>query len=86
MHIKVFGPGCARCTQVEKLVQAVVAEKANGAMVEKVTDLQKMMALGIMSTPALVIDEKVICTGRIPTKDEISGWIDQVRDDSKVEI
>ena len=75
MQIKVFGPGCAKCTEAEQLVKEVVAAKGGDITVEKVSDLKEMMMLGIMSTPALAIDGVVKCTGRIPTKEEISAWI-----------
>lgn len=76
MIIKVLGPGCAKCKEAEILVNAVVAEKKTPATVEKVTDLQEMMRLGVMSTPAVVVDGVVKCTGRIPTKEEVAAWID----------
>ena len=78
MHIKVLGPGCARCADTEKLVQAVAAEKGGNITVEKVSDLKKMMALGVMSTPAVVVDGVVKCTGRVPTKEEVGAWIDGI--------
>lgn len=76
MIIKVLGPGCAKCKEAESLVKAVVAGKNSAATVEKVTDLQEMMRLGVMSTPAVVVDGIVKCTGRIPTKEEVAAWID----------
>lgn len=76
MIIKVLGPGCAKCKEAETLVKAVAAEKNSAVTVEKVTDLQEMMRLGVMSTPAVVVDGVVKCTGRIPTKAEVAAWID----------
>ncbi len=75
MIIKVLGPGCAKCKEAATLVNAVVAELNATATVEKVTDLPEIMRLGVLSTPAVVIDGAVKCTGRIPTKDELVGWI-----------
>ena len=75
MLIKVLGPGCAKCKEAENVVTAAVQEAGNGATVEKVTDLKEMMALGVMSTPAVVIDNKVMCTGRVPSKSEVIAWI-----------
>jgi len=60
MEIKVFGPGCAKCTTTEDLVQEVVAAKGGNITVKKITDLKEMMVAGIMSTPAVVIDGVVI--------------------------
>jgi len=78
MEIKVFGPGCARCTTTEDLVQEVVAAKGGNITVKKITDLKEMMVAGIMSTPAVVIDGVVKSTGKVPTKEEIAAWIDGV--------
>lgn len=75
MEIKVLGPGCARCRETEQLVSTAVQEAGVTARVEKVTDFREMMALGVMATPAVVIDGKVMCTGRVPSKDEILRWI-----------
>lgn len=75
MLIKVLGPGCAKCKETENIVSAAVQEAGNGATVEKVTDLKEMMSLGVMSTPAVVIDNKVMCTGRVPSKSEVMEWI-----------
>ena len=75
MLIKVLGPGCAKCKEAENVVTAAVQEAGGGATVEKVTDLKEMMALGVMSTFAVVIDNKVMCTGRVPSKSEVMSWI-----------
>lgn len=75
MEIKVFGPGCARCQEVEKVVAAAVQETGVTAVVEKVTDLKAMMAAGILSVPAVAIDGRMMCAGRVPAKDEVANWI-----------
>jgi small redox-active disulfide protein 2 len=75
MLIKVLGPGCAKCKEAENIVKAAVQDAGSSAAVEKVTDLKEMMALGVMSTPAVVIDNKIMCTGRVPSKSEVMGWI-----------
>ncbi len=75
MLIQVLGPGCTKCTEAEKLVREVLAESGIAATVEKVTDFKEMMALGVMSTPAIVIDRKVQCVGRVPAKKEILDWL-----------
>ena len=69
MEIKVLGPGCARCRETEQLVSSAVQEAGITASVEKVTDFREMMSLGVMATPAVVIDGRVMCTGRVPSKD-----------------
>ena len=76
MEITVFGPGCARCTETEKLVKEVVAAKGGNIAVQKVSDFKEMMAAGIMSTPAVMVDGVVKSTGKVPTKEEIAVWID----------
>lgn len=76
MEIRVFGPGCARCTTTEKLVKDVAATKGGAITVKKVSDLKEMMAAGIMSTPAVMVDGVVKSTGKIPTKEEIAAWIE----------
>ena len=76
MKIKVFGPGCAKCTETEKLAKEVAAAKGGNITVQKVSDLKEMMAAGVMSTPAISIDGVVKSTGRVPTKEEIAAWID----------
>ncbi len=75
MDIKVCGPGCPKCTQAEKLVKEAVGETGVEATVEKVTEFQEMAKLGILSTPAVVIDGQVKCVGKVPTKKEILSWI-----------
>ena len=75
MLIKVLGPGCAKCKEAENDDNAAVQDAGSAATVEKVTDLKEMMALGVMSTPAVVIDNNVMCTGRVPSKSEVMGWI-----------
>lgn len=72
-----LGPGCARCSQTEQLVRDVVQAQGGNVTVEKISDLKEMMILGVMATPAVVIDGLVKCSGRIPSKEEVAGWIDQ---------
>jgi len=68
LNIKVLGSGCANCTNLEKLCREVVAENSIEAEIEKVTDYKDIMSYGIMSTPGLVINEKVVHSGKIPVK------------------
>jgi len=75
MEIKVLGPGCPNCGEVEKRVINALAELNVAAAVEKVTDIKKMMSFGIQATPGLVIDGKIVCSGRIPRIEEIKTWI-----------
>ena len=71
MEIKILGTGCARCKTLEKLTKDAVAEAGITAEIEKVEDIVKIMAYGVMNTPALVINQKVVLSGRIPSITEI---------------
>jgi small redox-active disulfide protein 2 len=77
MEIKILGPGCPRCHEVEKRTINALAELNVVADVEKVTDIKKIMAYGILSTPGLVINGKVKSSGRIPRVEEIKAWIQE---------
>ena len=73
--IKILGTGCKKCQTLETKVRDIVSQNNIDAVVEKVTDLNKMMDYGIMMTPALVINEEVKSTGVIPKDDQILTWI-----------
>ena len=75
LTIKVLGPGCANCKRVEQIAKKVVAELAVEAEVIKVTDYNDIMAYNILSTPGLVINEKVVSSGRIPSAAEITTFV-----------
>ncbi len=75
MHIKVLGPGCAKCHEAEKIVGEVLAETGITATVEKVSDFAEIAKCGVFSTPAVVIDGQVKCVGRVPSKADLLGWI-----------
>jgi small redox-active disulfide protein 2 len=75
MKIEVLGPGCPKCMSVEQNVKKALAELSVEADVEKVTDIQKIIQKGVLSTPALVIDGKVVLQGRSPTVDQLKVLI-----------
>jgi small redox-active disulfide protein 2 len=75
MEIKILGKGCSRCQRVEQLTLQAVRELALEANVVHVTDMQAIMAYPIISTPALVINEELKMSGRIPRKEEIVVWL-----------
>jgi small redox-active disulfide protein 2 len=77
MEIKVFGPGCPRCKQTEKNAVEALRELGLETNVVHVSDLKEIMSHGIMMTPGLAIDEKVVCTGKIPTVEEIKKWVSE---------
>lgn len=64
--IKVLGPGCANCRRLTHLTEQALAELGRSEQVEKVTDYAEIAAYGVMSTPALVVDDAVLTAGRIP--------------------
>lgn len=71
MEIKVLGTGCPKCKNLEKLTHEAVAKAGIEASISKVEDIMDIMAYGIMATPALVVDGKVVVKGRVPSVDEI---------------
>ncbi len=75
MDIKVLGPGCPKCTQAEKVVREAVAEAGSAATVEKVTDIMEIAGYGVMMTPAVVVDGDVKIVGKIPSKNDVKGWL-----------
>jgi small redox-active disulfide protein 2 len=77
MVIKILGTGCPNCKRLEQLVREVIGENNVDASIEKVQDIQEIMAFGVMSTPALVINEKVKVFGRIPNKNAIKMYIEE---------
>jgi small redox-active disulfide protein 2 len=71
MEIKILGPGCSKCKTLDRLTREVVEKNGIQATVTKVEDIMEIMKYGVMSTPALVVDEKVMVKGRVPSSDEI---------------
>ncbi len=85
MIIKVLGPGCARCQNLEKVVREVVRSLKLDVRVEDVRDMKQIMQYSILATPALVIDEKVVMSGKVPTKKEVEQLITGAIADDKQE-
>ena len=77
MEIKVLGPGCPKCKSLEKAVINAVAELNITADISKVEDIMDIMGYGIMQTPGLVINNKVIFSGRIPSMSELKTILKQ---------
>jgi small redox-active disulfide protein 2 len=75
MDIKILGPGCPKCKTLEQATRNAVSELGIDASVSKVEDIVQIMAYGVMRTPGLVIDEKVIFSGRVPSMEELKEII-----------
>jgi len=75
VKIEIFGPGCPRCHATEKIVINVLAELNLAAEVVKVTDINAMVDRGVMFTPAVIIDGKKVCEGKIPTAQMVKEWL-----------
>ena len=76
-NIKVLGSGCAKCTKTAEAIANLAYELNAPANVEKVTDAQVIMAYGVMSTPAVVVDEQLVHSGSVPSREAIEKWLTQ---------
>jgi small redox-active disulfide protein 2 len=70
-----LGPGCANCQRVEQLAKAAAQEVGLEATFQKITRMDEIMTYPILATPGLVVNEKVVCSGRVPTKAEVTTWL-----------
>ena len=84
--IKILGKGCGTCIWTERLVREVVAETGADVEVLKITKTSEMVPYAIMSTPGIVIDERVVHAGGIPTKDEVQRWVRELDDVTGVKV
>ncbi len=75
MNIQILGTGCAKCKTLEQRVKEVVSEASVDAEVTKVEDIVEIMKFGVMSTPGLVIDGKVVMSGSLPSKEALKELI-----------
>ncbi len=75
LKIKILGTGCARCQALEKNTKDAVADLSIDAEIDHIKDINKIMEYPILTTPGLVIDEKLVVSGRVPTKAEITTFI-----------
>ncbi len=73
-NVKILGPGCANCKNTFALVEQVAKDKGAAIELEKVEDLRQIMRFGVMSTPGVVIDGKVVHSGGIPARSKVEGW------------
>ena len=75
MKIEILGMGCATCNKLEDTVRQAVKETGGNAQVDHITDIKKIMAYGVMTTPALAIDGKVVAAGKLPSLADIKKMI-----------
>jgi small redox-active disulfide protein 2 len=75
VKIVIYGPGCARCHETERVVREVVARVGVAADIEKVSDYQAMAAAGVLATPAVGLDGVIRVSGRVPKADEVEAWL-----------
>jgi len=77
LEVKVLGPGCARCDKLEREVMEVMAEMKLAGAVEHVRDIKEIASYGVMGTPALVINGKVMSVGTVPNKGKVKEWLSE---------
>jgi small redox-active disulfide protein 2 len=75
IKVKILGPGCANCKKLEAVAREAATALGIEAEILKVSDYLEIMAYSVLSTPALVVNDQVVCAGRIPTVAEAKGWL-----------
>ena len=75
LTVKILGPGCANCKKLEAVTREAATNAGIAADFVKVSDMKAIMAYDLLSTPGLVINEKLVSSGRIPTVAEVQGWL-----------
>ena len=75
MEVKILGMGCPKCKRLEAMAREVAGELGVEATFTKVQDMDAILAYDVVTTPALVVDEQVVVSGRLPRKDEIRNWL-----------
>ena len=74
-HVKVYGPGCKRCEATAEMVKSAAAKLGLVVEVEKVTDPREIVQAGVMSTPGVAIDGKLVHAGGLPDANKLEGWL-----------
>jgi len=83
MDIKILGPGCHKCHELDKRTREVVQELSLDASVEYIQDINKIIEYGILTTPGLVVNGKMVCSGHVPTKGEITRFLTATADQTE---
>lgn len=73
--IKILGTGCAKCKQTEAIIRETLGEMGVEANIEKIEDIEQIMAYDVMSTPAVVVDGQILIRGKVPTKEEVKAMV-----------
>jgi small redox-active disulfide protein 2 len=77
LSVKILGTGCKKCQTLENKVREIVAQNKIDASIEKVSEIQDIISYGIMMTPGLVVNEKVVSSGIIPKDEQIISWLNK---------
>ena len=77
LSVKILGTGCKKCQTLEKRVRELVAQNNIDAAIEKVTEIQEIISYGIMTTPGLVVNGKVVSYGIVPKDEQIISWLNK---------
>ena len=80
ISIKVLGPGCGNCQRLAQIAQQAAESLGVEAQIQKITEFQEFMKYQILATPGLVINEKVVCAGRVPSAVEVTTWLRGISD------
>ncbi|MDI1247216.1 MAG: thioredoxin family protein [Rhodoferax sp.] len=75
VHIKILGPGCANCRKLEAIAREAAAAANVQAEFTKLSDIKQIMQYDLLSTPGLVVNDKLVSSGRIPTVAEVQRWL-----------
>ena len=75
MKVQILGSGCSKCALLEQHAREAIAQLGIEASVEKVSDIETIIAMGVMSTPALAVDGKVVSSGRVLTREQVAGYL-----------
>jgi small redox-active disulfide protein 2 len=75
LTVKVLGPGCANCKRLEQIAQQAVSQLGFEAQVVKVSDYGEILEHGVVTTPGLVVNDQVVCSGRVPSLAEVTSWL-----------